>query len=599
VARRRPDGLSVQGEQVIALKAVYVVVLLACCSLGPGLLIVRRLRGWWPLERLCAAVAFSLFIVYLAGSVFYGLGWGSWAYHLFSGICLVLLAVCARDLYAMFASRRVRRAMLWLTLLSAWSLATLTVIRHYSGGGWMGDWLEHFQRCLFFLRQFPGDVKFILRYDLPARPPLMNVVGAYVLAQVGVDFPAFQVTFLLLNALIFLPCALLASSMARRGARRVALAAMLFALNPMFIQNVTYTWTKLLGGFYALLATWVYLRALRKDDTSRLLVAVALLAMGVLVHYSAAVYLVALAVHYLVFAFRRRRRKWLELPAAAAVMAAVMATWLSWSIAVYGWQKTFASNTAVTTARQFSAWGNAEKIASNLIHTVVPHFFYRIAATDVLLVKDHPLTYWRDFTFLIYQTNVLFAMGSVGGIVIAGLFLARMLRKDTAKAQRGFWLTFVILTLVGGVAVVGEKDYFGLAHLCLQPFVLLGATFLAVNLPALPLVARCLVAVGATFDFAVGILLNLWVEHITERPELQGDQLIAALEKLPLNTPAKNSLGTKIINGILFWGDHPMSFFYLALSVMCVLMAARMIWGFRKRAGPARLAAGGPPRGTT
>jgi len=210
---------------MIALKVAYAAVLLACCSLGPGLAVVRRFRGWWPLERLCAAVAFSLFILYLAGSAFFGLGWGSRAYDVFSIFCLVLLAVCARDLYAMLASRRVRKALLWLALLSAWSLAALTVIRHYSGGGWGGDWLEHFQRCLFFLGKFPLDVKLIGVYALPARPPLMNVLGAFVMAQVGTEFQVFQVTFLLLNALIFLPCALLASTFARRGGRRIALAA--------------------------------------------------------------------------------------------------------------------------------------------------------------------------------------------------------------------------------------------------------------------------------------------------------------------------------------------------------------------------------------
>jgi hypothetical protein len=585
---------------VIAFKVFYAALLLACCSLGPGLLIVRRFRGWWPLERLCAAVAVSLFVVYVAGSVIFGLGWGSWAHHVVSMICLLLLAICARDLYAMFASVRLRRALLWFGVLVVWCLAAVWTIRHYSGGGWQGDWLEHYQRCEFFLHQHPLRYKFINIYFLPARPPMMNVLGAFVMAQVGAEFEVFQAVFLLLNALIFLPCALLASSLVRRGGRRVALAAALFALNPMFLQNVTYTWTKLLGGFYALLAVWFYLRALRKDDTVRLLLAVALLAMGVLVHYSAAVYVVVLAVHYLVFALRRRRRKWLELLAGAATMLVVSATWLGWSIPVYGWSTTFASNTAVTTASRFSAWGNVAKIASNVVHTLIPHPFFDVPSLPPLVTPDYPLAFWRDYTFLIYQTNVIFAMGAAGGLLIAGMFLAKMLRKGTPRAPRVFWLTFVVLTLIGGLAVVGEKDYFGLAHLCLQPLVLLGATFLAVNLPALPLVGRCVVALGAAVDFTVGVLLHLTIENITiEQMYEQGGQIVVPLHKLPIYYVAQESLKFKLSNTLTFLGDKPFSFFQLALSVGCVLMVAGMVRAFRKPFAPAPPAASAARKRTT
>ncbi len=571
-------------EKVIAVKAFAAALLLVCCGLGPGLLVVRRLRGWWPLERLCAAVGISLFVVYLAASAIYGLGWPPQAQYGVTAICLVLLATSARDLYAMLANVRARRALLWYGVLVAWCLVGLSIIRHYSGGGWHGDWLEHFQRCLFFHYRQPLHEKFIGIYELPARPPLMNLLGAFVMAQVGTEFAVYQVVFLLLNSLIFLPCALLASSLARRGGRHVALVAVLFALNPMFVQNVTYSWTKLLGGFYAMLGVCFYLRALRKGDTLRLVLAVGFLAAGVLVHYSAAVYVLALAAHYLVFAVWTRRHKWRELLLGGATGATIMATWLAWSIQAYGWRATFASNTAVTSAGQFTALGNVEKVGSNLFHSLLPHPLFRIAAKEVLLDPRDALSYWRDYTFLIYQTNIIIAMGSIGGILIVGMLVASMLRKDTPGPQRKFWLTFALLSLVGGVAVVGEKDYFGLAHICLQPAVLLGVTFLAVSLPSLRLVGRCVLAIGAAFDFAVGVLLQLSMENTTVQDiVVQHGRMIIALDALPLNKVGQSNLALKIVNNLEFWGDSPASLFQLVLAVGCLVMLGWVIMaGLRK-----------------
>src|SRR5207253_1835374 len=58
------------GVAVSLLDAAIAVVSLAACSLGPGLIIVRRLR-WRPLEALCASVGLSWVIVYLVAGTIY------------------------------------------------------------------------------------------------------------------------------------------------------------------------------------------------------------------------------------------------------------------------------------------------------------------------------------------------------------------------------------------------------------------------------------------------------------------------------------------------------------------------------------------------
>src|SRR5690606_21940942 len=100
-------------------------------------------------------------------------------------------------------------------------LLLMSMVRHLSGGMWAGDWLEHYERTLFFLEHWPRDYQFIQLYSLPARPPMMNLVAAHYLAHVGNAFPHFQFVFLFLNLLVCIPLCMMLSLFARRGGRNV------------------------------------------------------------------------------------------------------------------------------------------------------------------------------------------------------------------------------------------------------------------------------------------------------------------------------------------------------------------------------------------
>jgi len=54
-------------------------------------------------------------------------------------------------------------------------------------------------------------------YPLPARPPMMNVLCASVMAQTTDNFVAFQIVSVLLNVLAFLPCCLFLRRWRSRG----------------------------------------------------------------------------------------------------------------------------------------------------------------------------------------------------------------------------------------------------------------------------------------------------------------------------------------------------------------------------------------------
>ncbi len=214
---------------MLGVQIVLTLFSLGICSFAPGFLFVRSL-AWQPLEKLCAAVAASLILLYLI----------SWAVFCFApgaetgvyravGLAALGIAIWQwRDIRKLALSFGARQALAGFGFLAAWSLAALAMIRTYSGAGWFGDWLEHFQRTLFFLHHLPPTIAIGSGYALPARPPMMNVLGAFFLGQIGESFEVYQVVFAFLSLLLFLPCCLmLRASEAGHRARYLALTVLL------------------------------------------------------------------------------------------------------------------------------------------------------------------------------------------------------------------------------------------------------------------------------------------------------------------------------------------------------------------------------------
>src|SRR5439155_15258406 len=81
--------------RMIWIQLICLLVLLLVSSVGPGLLLVRRVR-WKPGETLCASIALSWFLIYLACLLIFifhlppTLHWG------ISIACLAMTLLCAR-----------------------------------------------------------------------------------------------------------------------------------------------------------------------------------------------------------------------------------------------------------------------------------------------------------------------------------------------------------------------------------------------------------------------------------------------------------------------------------------------------------------------
>ena len=462
-------------DSVLLPQLLLTLILLVVCCFAPGFLFVRRLR-WSGLEKLCGSVGLSLVLLWL----------GAWAMYVFSipsghagfGILCGAAAIAgAKDTWLLFRNPRVRRAVLGFAFLLAWTLVILAIIRNYSGAGWANDWLEHFQRTLYFLHRFPTGTPVFGYYLLPARPPMMNVLAAFFLGVTADRFEIFQLVFAFLNLLVFLPCCLMLPVVAKVRRIRILPLLGIFAMNPAIMQNATYTWTKSLTAFYVILAVYLYLSAWRKRDALRMTAVFVALAAGLLVHYSAGPYCVFFALHYLVVVWRTRPGKVREFVAIALASGVLMLTWFGWSIATYGAKITFGSNTSVNSPTPFK--GSAvEKISGNIFDSVVPRVLWDQSAGNVLQQPYAPANL-ADYIFIVYQTNLIFSMGLAGGPLVVWSVITAFRRKQQPASERKFWAWLIASVSLVGLAVVGERDLLGAAHLTLIPIEVLGLTLLA------------------------------------------------------------------------------------------------------------------------
>jgi hypothetical protein len=500
---------------MLVLELFLAMVLLVVCGFPAGFYLTRNLR-WSPMEKLCGSIGASYGLLYLVFGAIYVLTpvgveiprmWLAFV----SVASLGLGFAVRRDFVRLLGSFRVRQAVAGFAFLLVWTLVVLAMIRNYSGADWYGDWLEHFQRSLFFLHHFPTSSPIILEYQVPARPPTMNLLAAFILGQTGDRFEVFQLIFSFLNLLMFLPCCLIMPALV--GPRRTSVWPLvaLFALNPVVMQNVTYTWTKAFTAFYVILALWFYLAARRKNDLLRMSVAFLAVSLGLLVHYSAAPYLLFLTLHYLLRVFPKRSRRWRELATIPLVCGLLLVTWFGWSIAVYGTHSTFGSNTSVY-ASPGTLTENVALMAPNIAYSIVP-----VVLRDRSLLDQFKnqglLGAIRDKAFIFYQTNLIFSMGVIGGPLVLWLLYRFLNGRVLRGSERSFWVVMIPFCVIVGVASVDASGSLGEAHITLLSLEVLGLSLLASTFP-LRRALLALVIAGCLIDFSFGILLHARIESV-------------------------------------------------------------------------------------
>ncbi len=485
------------------------LLLFALLSVGPGWWLAARLRAT-PAERLVASVALSWLALFLGGWAVYVAALPHGWFWVLPALAVAGLAAGWRPLRDLGRDPEARELLLAQALLTAWCVGWLALVASYSGGGWVGDWFGHWQRAEFFLQRGPVDIRFNGFDALTSRPPLANVVFGVGLALTRPDFAHYQLVLTFLGTLAFLPAALLtrrfaSAADATQRTTAIRVLAVLFLVSPMFVQNATFAWTKLHAAFFTLAALHFLLRAGATDCPRAGILFSVTLAGALLTHYSAGPYAVVFAVAWIARGAGRWRDAawWKETAGAALAGFAVLATWFGWALTVYGPRGTFLTNTSVTD----QAATRSEQLAAaflNVRDTLVPHFLR--AVDPALIAQSSPWGAWRDWFFQLYQVNLVFIFGSLGWIAVLVALIAAA--RSAAVRTRIAWGAAIVAVILLGVMVHAGRDTWGLAHICLQPFVLAGLALLAARWTTLTAAWRRLVIAGAAADLALGIALQ-------------------------------------------------------------------------------------------
>ena len=557
-----------------------ILTLLWCLTLfvglvfGLGLPLVAR-SPWRIDEKLCAAAALGVIVLYLWGLLQYWMDLPPAAAALLPGTAIALLVARRRACLELLQDPAARRLAGAYLIIAGWLLGFLALVRSYSGGGWALDWAAHYDRARLFLAHWPADHPLFINDRLPTRPPLANVVTAAFMSLTGPGCPFFQIFTTLAGSLAFLPGWLLTGRFRHEPRRAQAVFALLFMLSPAVLQNGTFAWTKLVTAFFVLSAIALFLSGLASESRPYLAAAFLSLAAGFLAHYSAGPFAVALIAAY--FCLHRSRWRqgafWRDSAVCALPAAALLATWFGWALAVFGWRGTFLTNTSVAESTGHS-WGSFlyEK-GYNLFATLVPHFLRPVDYG--FIAQASRLGRIRDYCFQLYQVNLPLMFGSVGGVVLLWLLWKawRQAVPQPPAPGRGFWVWLTGSTIVLGVAAVGGIDQWGVAHACLLGLVILGLAFLSAHLSDAPRWVRIIFLAGLALDFTFGVGVHFYLQNLPHpfRDALRGGG--AALLH-DYGTSTLVNLQAKLLQRCEFVGDWPINRFLLMALLACLFALA-------------------------
>lgn len=483
--------------------AILVFLLFAGGAILP---LAARLHGFAPLTRVALGAGGALVGLYLATGALWlcGLDW-RWLW-LWPVACATLAWRDRNACRALVAEPVVATTLAGWLVIAAWCLGLQLMVVSYSGGTWAVDWYEHYERALFFHQRWPADHAFVAGYLLPARPPLANLMEAGLLAVAGHGYAEYQLIATLVASLVFLPLAALTQA---RGpsAPAVRVLVVLLMLSPLFVQNSTFPWTKLPTAFFVVLAVALATGPGAKPrDFALALVA---LAAGLLTHYSAAPWIIALGTGALAAGAWRRvepvgRPALLRGGLAAALLAS---TWFGWAALQYGFATLATATSTVGHAPAVDAGRRVAIAAANVGHSLMPDFGSPAGA--MLLSQPEPVGRFHDVAFVFYQVNLVTAFG-VGNLFVLGWLMAR----TPGGRGRRFWVATIGVAVVTGIGAHSRLDELGLAHISLQPLVLMGLSWIAREAGAIPRWLCVVGGAGLIMDFVAGILLHFGLQSL-------------------------------------------------------------------------------------
>ena len=513
--------------------------------------------------------------------------------------------------------------------LASWILAMQVTTVVYGAVAWYGDWLEHYERSLFFVENWPPNSLFLMdRWTLPARGPVFNAAAGLQLSGLGRSFSHFQIISTVFNTYTVLPAALLLRDLCGlRQRSALLLAAAVLGLAPFAVQQETFTWTKFLTVAFILQAFHLYLLGLKEGQLRLAYLSIPVMACGILVHYLALVYAGFLICHLLTVARKEGGEK-RHLVKVTVGSALLLTTWFGFCFMTYGAKETFLANSTLGgnlpgKEEENSGPSPGGIFAGNLITTALPygwrHDLPGLGRSRRLVQADPragPLCtpdpeeqnrLWEWFGDLVQNArSVPGALGWAGaiGLLMAGVASTRrgtsrcVPEEDSSpwsplrRPGPGFWLLTVLAGAPLNILLFRQFVPEGVVHLNLQPYLFLALVCIVRYSMEAPLIVRVALCVIFAAESALGCVALLVLQARPVPFELLDNGRYHIFGKLALNTTYVDNYILKVNKNISYLSDR-LDGSTASVSLAAVLLAAVLlflVW----RGRPNRETAPGP-----
>lgn len=507
-------------ELLTMISPLLVTLAIFIISYLPGRILLDRFDFLNRREKFGLSFLVSFILIYFVGFYGYYITPNPLSAYRIIFMAILVGSIISHKRIKNILSDKTERRFLFLALLMLfWLVIFHSLHRCYGGGGWVGDWYEHYERSFFLSMRYDRHYQFIDTYAFSARPPLFNLICAFFFSLFGSSFRVFQITSSFLNMTLVFGGWLLISQVFRSEKRTpLIMIIALIMLNIPMVRQMIYTMTKGLSAAYVLAGAAFYLKGRNNFDLRYLSLAFLLLSAGVLAHYSAAPFFLAISLDlFVLFLLKPDRRRFASLIAVILLSSALLLSWIAYSIDFYGIEKTVLSNTTYTESQNLTILKRISKDLYNLRATFIPN----IKITEIFF--DIPfslkLIFLYDLAILFYSESLTGNLGITLSLFLLIFLLGRM--KYIVKSLKSkswdfhailFWFLFLGVGGMMAIASNGGLMPYGTAHVSFVPvgaLFLLFAWHLAKQIPRFSL--RFLIALGVIIESFVVLSLRIIV----------------------------------------------------------------------------------------
>lgn len=367
------------------------------------------------------------------------------------------------------------------------------LVPFYYGGGWYGDWFEHYQRTLFFLGKLPLDYRFLNLYGLLARTPLYHLLISFFLRDTHPEFYLYQALSTMLNTLFFLP---FFSFLLKWQKEKFVF---LLFLSPFVMRMATYTFPKALTAFFVLTALYLLLFDRKKKQFLEIGL---LFGAAFLTHQSGFFYFVPVLIW---LSLRRKLQIALKMALWSFVPAAV---WIFFGALFFTPRELILQTPSISYERPTSWLVFFNTKALNIIGAFLPAAFFRMVKTALTYPEKMSSPLW----LAIWDGWLNFAYGALPAVwTLSFALFALTMGKRSILLPR--WIISFLLPFAFFCDILAANNAgvaIGVAQNGMMPLVLLFGLWLAARVDTLPFWFKAGIAVEFLLSFAGAYALFLF-----------------------------------------------------------------------------------------